>query len=157
MNRRNTRKDAFLASIPCCTVESKAGDLKKRISFNFSFFDAGQSAGQDFKDWSHEQLSKLLDKLKSFSKESVEHWRREHTGHGSQHVLEVYGAFPGKSDFIRPKHVPADIDWARFRLEFDCRLIGFLLKKEHCSEFGLDPNIFYVVFLDEHHRFYQSE
>ncbi len=157
MKRRNTRKEAFIASLPDCTVESKADELKKRISFNFSFFDAEQPAGQDFKDWTQEQLSKLLEKLKWYCGESVEHWKRERTGHRSQHVLEVYGAFPRRSDFKHPKHVPADVSWARFRLESDCRLIGFLLKKEHCSEFELNADIFYVVFFDEHHRFYLSE
>ena len=77
-------------------------------------------------------------------------------GRGSNHVLEIYKSFPVKSEFLYPKFIPLDVDWARFRLEGDMRLIGFFVSKEACEKMSIDPNVFHIVFLDEFHRFYKK-
>jgi len=162
---KNTRKEAFLKNIPCISIDDVKSDLTKRCKFNFSYMDFSQSAGQKFEDWSQEQLAKLLNKLRNYSKESLKYWKNQkvRTGKGKQNVLEVYEKFPNNSDFIGPKHVPHQIQWARFRLARLPRLVGFLLpdnyhKKEHkgTKEF-FDCNTFYVVFLDANHKFYKTK
>jgi hypothetical protein len=35
------------------------------------------------------------------------------------------------------------------------RLIGFIIPEDQREEYGLAKNIFYVVFIDEEHRFYK--
>jgi len=160
---KNTRKEAFLNNIPCVSIDDIKNDLTKRCKFNFSYMDFSQSAGQKFEDWSHEQLAKLLNKLHNYSKESLKRWKNQKIGSKKQNVLEVYEKFPNHSDFIRPKHVPHQAFWARFRLESSVRLIGFVLpdnyhKKEHKGTKELfDCNTFYVVFLDANHRFYKTK
>lgn len=155
MSLKNSRKERFLENLPCQVIEGDVARLKDGIAFQFSYFDSSQSASQSFQDWTQEQLAKLLDKLKAYSRESRQNWERERIGQGRNHVLEVYGRFPSRSDFIHPKHVPADVEWARFRLEGDCRLIGFMVNRDQCERFGLQSNVFYVVFLDAEHRFFK--
>jgi hypothetical protein len=87
----------------------------------------------------------------------MEHWSRLTIGRGSSHVLEIYDNFPFKSDFTFPKHVPIDVKWGRFRLEYDMRLIGFVIEHEHCMKYNIPKNIFYIVFLDQEHRFFKTE
>ena len=72
-------------------------------------------------------------------------------------VLEIYDRFPIRSDFYHPKSVPFDVEWARFRLEGDMRLIGFVIPNQIALEKGLPNNVFYIVFLDKDHRFYLTK
>ena len=154
----NKRKETFLSGMPEITIEALQDKFQNNLRFSFRFFDNSQSAGQDFKDWSHEQLYKLFDKLKQYCHEPMNYWLSQPigSGRGRKHVLEIYGRFPVKSDFIHPKFIPLDVDWARFRLEHDMRLIGFIVSQENCTQFCLQANTFYVVFLDELHKFYKS-
>ncbi len=159
---RNNRKKAFLDTIPPSSIESKGADLTGRCKFNFGYFDSSQEEAQHFKEWTNEQLVKLLDKLVAYTKESLRYWQNEGIGKKSQHVLEVYGAFPpkSKSKFKHPSHVPHDVEWARLRLESKVRLIGFVLPAEYegkvneGTKLKYDCNTFYVVFLDKNHKFY---
>ena len=89
MNRKNPAKESFLKSIPSITIES-AQDRFLFTAFSFQFFDSSQDAGQNFSDWTHEQLCKLLDKLKAYCQNTIEHWCRMPVGHGVSHVLEIY-------------------------------------------------------------------
>ena len=75
----------------------------------------------------------------------------------SKRLLEIYNDFPLKSEFHHPNHVPAGVKWARFRLEGDQRLIGFMIDKTDVSKFNLYPDVFYIVFLDLFHKFYISK
>ena len=162
MSFNNSRKDAFLTRFPTASIDSKTDKLASKCKFNFGYFTNSQRAGQDFKDWSNEQLLKLLDKLVSYSKESLSHWENQPIGKGSGHVLEVYGKFPTNSDFEHPKHVPHQACWGRFRLESSVRLAGFIIpkdydnKQQNSSSFKFCSNTFYVVFLDKDHKFYKS-
>jgi hypothetical protein len=161
----NSRKESFLKTIPCISIDDHENDLTIRSKFNFSYFDESQAAGQKFSEWSDEQLSKLLDKLKEYCKQPLKHWNNQKLGDGEHrhNVLEIYGNFPSKSEFDIPKHVPHQALWSRFRLESKVRLIGFVIPEEYHKQPHsktnelFDCNTFYVVFLDKNHKFYLTE
>ena len=154
--RKNPLKENFLSKFPDILIKDRINNFNENIVFSFQYFDHSQPAGQNFSDWTKEQLEKLLNKLKHYSSDTMAHWRQERIG-GGLSVLEVYGNFPVRSDFIHPRHVPLDIEWARFRLEYDMRLIGFILPNRVTAENNLAKNVFYIVFLDQNHRFYLTE
>ncbi len=162
----NSKKNSFLAGLgERPSLECDKNDLTLRCKFNFSYFDASQSAGQDFKDWTPEQLRKLLDKLKNYSRFSLDHWHRERIGNSGLTTLAIYGEFPikRKTNFHEPAHIPHQARWGRFRLEQVVRLIGFMippaLHKTYHKVTGelFDKNTFYIVFLDKFHKFYNTE
>lgn len=130
-------------------------EVKGKLSFSFKYFDGSQAAGQDFKDWSSEQKTKLLEKLRDYSRESKQYWCNQRVGSGGLKILAIYGEFPRNSDFTKPLHVPDNVKWSRFRLESAVRLIGFFIDEEEAASKGLSTDIFYVVFLDKDHRFYK--
>ena len=70
---KNSKRESFLNSIPIISLDDDSNNLTIRCKFNFSYFTIDE-AGQDFKDWSQNELSKLLDKLKEYSKFSLNHW-----------------------------------------------------------------------------------
>lgn len=158
----NRKKVSFLESIPQTSIDSNEDRLTLKCKFNFAYFNNAQEAGQHFSDWTGEELSKLLDKLKDFSRETLQHWTRQPIGSGRyrSNVLEVYDSFPTNSDFVHPKDVPHQAKWARFRLEQSVRLIGFVIPDEYHDKahegtgIRFDRNTFYIVFLDKNHRFY---
>lgn len=163
MSYGNSRKSSFLSKFPTASLDGNSDRLAKKCKFNFSYFVRDQEAGQDFKDWTNDQLLKLLEKLVNYSSEPLIHWEREKIGKGKGHVLEVYGTFPKNSDFTPPKHIPHQAQWARFRMENSTRLIGFTIpdeynrKEQNLSGYYFCTNTFYVVFLDKHHKFYKTD
>lgn len=168
---KGTKKTSFLNSIPQETLEMS--NIASRCKFNFSYLDISQQHGKSLIDWNEKSgnslLVKLNEKLKHYSKEPLEYWKNEPVGKGKkggdgarQHVLEIYGDFPDNSAFIHPRHVPLGVNWGRFRLESDARLAGFVIpdnlaEKVDCNGCKFDINTFYVVFLDEHHKFYLTK
>ena len=167
---KSTRKGNFLENLPTISIENPSDHLTELCKFNFHYMDFSQEAGQTFKDWSHDRLYKLQDKLKEFCAFPLKHWTTVKMGGGGkkskkkkQNVLEIYGNFPTNTDFVHPKAVPHEVQWARFRLGSEARLIGFVLPIEFCHEvhkgtkINFDCNTFYVVFLDKDHRFYKTE
>lgn len=154
----NSRKDSFLSSIPTISINASENDLAQRCKFNFSYF-VNDEASQDFKDWTQEELSKLFDKLKEYSKSPLSYWKRQNVG--KYKVLVNYGAFPTNTDFKEPVHIPIEAEWCRFHLENKPRLIGFVIPDSCHNEeqgnkgFRFDKNTFYVVFLDKEHKFYK--
>jgi len=138
--------------------------LTIRCKFNFHYFNV-QKASQDFSDWTHPQLIELLTKLKAFSEDSLEKWATKKLGNSVGHVLEVYDYFPNmdKTDFIEPKNIPIEVKWARFRLDSNTRVVGFVVSDEYHDRahertgVRFDKNTFYVVFLDANHKFYKTE
>lgn len=160
-NFKNTRKVNYLKKIPDTSLDS--GTITEKCKLNFSYFDNTQDAGQDYSDWSYDELLKLVDKFKNYTNSSLDYWRHQRTGGGGLKIFEVYGKFPVNSDFVHPKHVPHDVQWARFRLENMVRLVGFIVPrgfeclKDIILKEPFDSNTFYVVFLDKNHRFYLTE
>lgn len=158
----NSKKSNFLKSILTASIDSKDDKLTCKCKFNFSYMDFNQPAGQRFSDWSEDKLIKLLNKLHNYSKESLNYWQHQRIGRGNNKVLEIYGNFPKNSDFEHPKHIPHQAEWARFRIGYNERLIGFVIPKsykdlKHCKTgYQYDCNTFYVAFLDENHKFYKK-
>ncbi len=158
----NRKKNTFIDSIPIISLDSDSHDIVNRCKFNFSYFDSSQKAGQDFSDWTQDQLSKLLTKLKEYSRQPLSHWKTVKIGSGKHRnsILIEYVDFPKKSDFKFPKYVPHQVSWARFRLEQSVRLIGFIIPSDYKDKeikkynWKFDCNTFYVVFLDKNHKFY---
>lgn len=163
-NFGNKRKDARIASFVTSSIEDSSDELTIRCKFNFHYMDFSQPAGQQFNEWSKDQLVKLLDKLKNYSTMPLTYWltQAQRVGKRSHNVLEIYGTFPAKSDFTHPKYVPHQAQWARFRVENLVRLIGFVLPKEFNTKIHsktnerFDCNTFYAVFLDKDHKFYKN-
>jgi len=156
---KNKNRDSFLKLIPAACIEHPDDLLTTRCKFNFGYMDFNQKAGQKFSDWSKEKLSELLDKLHYFSKEPLDYWQTQIIGKKSSKVLVKYDSFPIKSKFIHPKHVPIQAQWARFRINFGTRFVGFVIPDEYSKKSHdktgvyFDCNTFYVVFLDENHDF----
>lgn len=155
LKHKNSKKEKKLLNFPKESIETSYETIKGLLSFNFKFLDETQ--GQRFSDLTAEQFSKFIDKLKWYSKEDRLHWESERIGTKDGRVLTIYQNFPHKSEFYHPKHVPAGVKWARFRLEGDFRLVGFMIDKTDVEKFKLNSDIFYIVFLDLHHKFYISE
>lgn len=103
--KHNPRKDRFLQSLPKEECFCDIADARGKLSFSFKYFDGSQKAGQDFKDWNDNEKTKLLNKLKEYSKESRQYWLNQRVGSGSLKILEIYGAFPRNSDFSYPIHI----------------------------------------------------
>lgn len=156
----NRRKGSFLAQLPENELSSRGDLLTARCKFNFHYFVPG-APGQDWADWGLDGLSKLLRKLQLFSEKSLGEWENEKAG--GLRLLAFYNDFPVKSAFARPKQVPHDVRWGRFRLEQKIRLVGFVVPTDkkgsvHCGTGQVFcANTFYVVFLDRDHQFWVTE
>lgn len=116
----NSKKISFLDSIPTVSLDDSSNDLTSRCKFNFSYFTIDE-ASQDFKQWTQNELSKLLDKLKDYSKFSLKHWESKYQG--KYPVFVLYDTFPINTDFKKAKHIPHQVIWSRFHLENKVRLI----------------------------------
>ena len=160
--KKNKRTGAFLASIPLASILDENDTIAQKCKFNFSYF-INDNTGQDFRDWTEKQLYELFDKLKEYSKFPLEHWEKQKLG--KYPLFVKYDKFPTDTDFTLPKSIPHQAIWSRFRLEGDSRLIGFVIPpideykdtEQNKSGFRFDTNTFYVVFLDEHHKFYKTK
>ncbi|WP_236192096.1 hypothetical protein [Pseudomonas paraglycinae] len=158
----NPRRVSFLESF--IEIKLATGDIRERCRFNFSYYDDTQLHGASFADLSAADLASILEKLRCYSKSSLNYWRNERCGGvRGLRVLADYDSFPEKSDFTHPKFVPTDVRWGRFRMENLSRLIGFTIPGEVAGAplakdgTPFDVNTFYVVFIDPNHRFYLTE
>ena len=142
MKHANSKKKSRLESFPIDSIDSACADIKGLMSFNFKYLDTEQ--GDNFSDLTNAQFSKFIEKLKWYSNENRQHWESEQIGQST--VLAVYGDFPHFSDFHHPKHVPAGVRWARFRMEGDQRLVGFVINKEDSDTIQLNTNVFLCCF-----------
>jgi len=156
----NKKRSSFLSTIPQISLNAPANDLAQRCKFNFSYFVNSDETGQDFGDWRKEELVKLLEKLKEYSKFPLKHWKTQNVGRYP--VFVNYGsAFPTNTDFTEPSHIPIEVEWCRIHLENKPRLIGFIVPDSYHDDlqegntFRFDKNTFYVVFLDKEHKFYK--
>lgn len=156
----NNRKQASLAKIAKTVIENSG--IESKCKFNFSYFDSTPPS-IDFDKCTKKVLSDLLKKIKEFTKDSLISLLRPWDNHNSP--LIIYDKFPdpSKTNYEYPTHVPADVKWARLRIDAKTRLIGFIIpdefhnrKAEH-NDFFYDKNTFYVVFLDLEHKFWISK
>jgi len=158
---KNRQKKSFLDSIPTTSLDNDADKITLKCKFNFSYFNANQDAGQDFNEWTQDELTKLLNKLKNYSEDSLEYWKTQTSGDYS--IFSVYDIFPQNSDFEEPKNIPHQAMWARFHLENKVRLVGFVIPDSYHgnahpkTKETFDKNTFYIVFLDKNHLFYKTE
>jgi hypothetical protein len=118
--------------------------------FNFSYFEV-QAPGKDFSDLENTTLVNLVNKLKEYGRESLEYWSTQPVGKSGT-VFSIYGAFPSKSDFTHPRHVPHQAEWARFRIDWATRLCGFTIPrgyhgKTHKGSVMIHLDIFYNNFV----------
>lgn len=156
----NSKIQPFLDAQKACSLDDDENDLSIRCKFNFSYFEV-QDCSQNFCDWTPDQLHKLLEKLKAYSRHPLEYWQGQVVGRGR--VLSIYDEFPKKTDFTRPRHVPHQACWGRFRLESAVRMVGFVVPDNYAgkphpqTKVQFDRNTFYVVYLDKDHRFYKME
>jgi hypothetical protein len=63
----NTKKDAFLRSIPTTSIDSEDDKITEKSKFNFAYMDFSQGSGQRFDDWQKHNLEELLEKLHAYS------------------------------------------------------------------------------------------
>lgn len=114
-----------------------------KIVFSFKDCDIKQiPPGQSFDNW---QESKLL----AYMVEKFAHICALNIVEAQQQrVLKIYGKFPTKSDFNQPQHIIEDVNWA----------VIMDIKGQKGRVAGhIISNVFYVVFLDQNHRFYITE
>lgn len=158
---KNSKKDSFLNSIPTISLDAIDNDLSMRCKFNFSYFHVQEGISQSFADWAEHELVKLLEKLKEYSKFSLEHWKKQIVG--KYPVLAIYDQFPTNTDFQQPTFIPHQAEWGRFHLENTVRIIGFVIPHSHHDQphsktrIRYDRNTFYIVYLDRDHRFYKTD
>lgn len=149
--------------ISAASLDAKDDQITMRCKFNFHYFHYQENISQTFEEWDKQKLEKLLNKLKNYSEKSLDDWSKTPIGGKNFHVLEIYDNFPVNTDFNKPTHIPAEVKWARFRLEGKVRLIGFVIPniyegKNHSeTDLSFDTNTFYIVYLDKNHRFWKTE
>jgi len=120
-------------------IKGQAGTVSQQppphLCLNFSRFDPTQ--GQSFEHW-HEKglLLKAVHRWREQCKKSVRECEQEKG-------FSVYGEIPGHSEFKHPRHIPKDAQWASMHLQGAPCVIGHVI-----------GNVFYVVFLDEEHKFW---
>jgi hypothetical protein len=105
----------------------------------FSFRDFDHTQGQTFNEWERlSLLSVMLDKLKEYSRKSVNDAQKA--------GFKIYGEFPPNSLFKHPKYITEDAVW-----------VSMHIQGKECIAGHLVENVFYIVFLDRHHKFWISE
>jgi|SRR6218665_1269308 len=129
--RRNTRE------------ERKVKEELPKMVFSFKDFDVKQiPPGQSYGKWQEDKiLAYMLQKFEHICALNIVEAQQ-------QKVLKIYGSFPDKTDFNWPQHITDDVNWAAV---MDIkgqkgRVAGHIIE-----------NVFYVVFLDQEHRFYIAE
>jgi hypothetical protein len=112
---------------------------KKIISFNFGQLDQSQKAGQTLAQWEKSGLLlKMVTRLKD---------------HGVKPLYQCldskfkcYGAFPPRSEFKKPLNIAPDAQWASMHIQ-----------GRECIAGHIVHDMFFVVFLDEDHKFWPVE
>jgi len=158
----NKRQANFLDQLPQKALTGDSCETVRQSKYNFAYMDFNQGAITSLENYGGKRTQDLFNKLKALSEFPLEHWKREPVGKGKNHVLEIYGDFPKKSNFSHPKHVPHDVAWGRFRFGSALRLVGFVMPdklqdvehEKHRVPF--DGNTFYIVYFDPNHEFYQT-
>lgn len=157
----NTKAVKFLQSFKGLTsLDADNCNLSSRCKFNFSYFDANQEFSGKISDWNIENICDFFDKIIDYSSRSLSELQQLGVGKNRQGLLSLYDNYPVNSMFEKPKIVPHQAKWGRFRLDQNKRLIGFVVPDEYhgvrhsITGMAYDKNTFYVVFIDNNHLFY---
>lgn len=105
----NSKKSSFLDEKDNTSLTAGRDTITTRCKFNFSYFTKQPNAGQDFHEWTHDELIRLLNTMKEYSREPLSFWTSQQRGRGK--TLTIYDKFPPKSDFEVPPHIPSDVAW----------------------------------------------
>ncbi len=108
------------------------------LCLSFKYFDSRQ--GQNFIEWEQDGLlSKALEKWRDYCRKTLRDCTRENH-------FTSYGRVPSHSEFIHPDHIPPDAEWASMHVQGKECVVGHIVGQ-----------VFYVVFLDRHHKFWPTE
>lgn len=158
---RNSKTISFLKSFEdLVSLDDDNCDLSVRSKINFSFFDNSQEFSGKFSDWDKETICIFFDKIIEYGKKSLGQMQTIGLGKRRIGMLSFYDSFPSHSRFTCPKNIPHQVRWGRFRLDSDKRLVGFIVPDEYHGQIHkktgvcYDKNTFYVVFIDNEHKFY---
>jgi hypothetical protein len=112
-------------------------DSEKCASISFRHLDFSQ--GSSITEWAQNGLfEQTIEHLKSICLDPLE------TQKGKNY--DIYNTFPKASSYTHPSFVPEDAIWARFHLTGINVIAGHIYK-----------NIFYIVFLDNKHGFWEMD
>lgn len=116
------------------------GAKKRSISFSFQYLDNTQ--GQSIKEWEAEGLlADLILRTQQISQYAVEECLQ------LQYIKQYTKVtFPPRSKFKEPKHVTPD-NWA---------VIHIKPKSKEVVAGFLENDVFYIVFLDKEHDFWDT-
>ena len=120
-------------------TERTAGESEPLITISFKDYDNSQ--GQTFEQWQKSGLlAKLMTKL-------VDICQKNRTTASQQKILDIYGDFPNDSKFKIPPYIETEVKWGTIRNigGQKIRVAGYMI-----------DNVFYIVFLDEEHKFAPS-
>ena len=117
------------------------GAKKRSISFSFQYLDNTQ--GQSLKEWEAEGLlAEFIVRTQQISQYTVEETLR------LQYIKQYTKvSFPPTSKFKEPKHVTPD-NWA---------VIHIKPKSKEVVAGFLENDVFYIVFLDKEHNFWDTD
>jgi hypothetical protein len=123
--------------------EKKVKEDLPKLVFSFKDFDIKQiPPGQSYDNWQKDKLlAYMLQKFGHICALNIVEAQQ-------QKVLKIYGDFPAKTDFKFPQYITDDVNWAV--------IMDIKGQKGRVAGHIID-NIFYVVFLDQEHRFYITE
>jgi hypothetical protein len=126
-------------SIIKSTLELKSSikDVFSEECASISFRHLDISQGSTIDEWSQQGLfNQTIEKFKTICLKPLEAQKGEN--------FHVYNTFPSNSKYTHPKFVPEDAIWARFHLTGINVVAGHIYK-----------SIFYVVFFDNQHGFWE--
>lgn len=136
----HTKKSSITRAINSIK-EAQAENLVDDEYFLFSLRQFDSTQGETFKFWQDNLiLADLVNVLKGYSCSTLK-------SQVDKNKFTIYGDFPpaDKTEFHHPKHVPEDARWARIHITGKHILAGHIV-----------GNLFYIVFLDFHHKFWIS-
>lgn len=120
------------------------GPKAERRFLSFNFAKRCIQQGESFEDWENDGLlADLMQRLTQLSALTV-----PQAIAGNHITVYTKVIFPPKSGFKWPSHVPSDIKWSTFHLK---------PKSKEVIAGYLDTDIFFVVFLDKNHLFWECE
>lgn len=120
MNKKfeNTNTIKFLKSFEGLeSLDSQECNLALRCKFNFSYFDKNQENSGKITDWTLDNISDFFDKLIDYSTKSLAQLQQIGIGKNRQSLLSLYDSYPNHSKFLKPKNIPHQARWGRFRLD----------------------------------------